>query len=232
MAAAAIPLATTAASAIFGKLFGGPSKQQQAAQSGTQAAQAQLGAAAPQLMGQGQTLTGQGASGDLAAQNYYKSLLGGGRSGLLAATAPETNSALDYYKGAANNLSTNLRGGARDAALANLETSKAGTLAMIPATARLGAAQGLVGASAPLLGAGANATGQGVTAAQGAANAGNAAFNQGTTLFGQQAKTASGFGSMLFDALKQWKARSGGGSGSTFGSGSDSSLFTGGLAGI
>lgn len=197
MGAASIPLAAAAVGPLLSKFLGGASTQQSAAMR-------QTAQAAPQLMGAGQQTTAAGVQGATTAQNYYKSLLSGGRAGLTAATAPESAAALDYYKGAEGKVTNTMRGGGRDMALAELDRQKVGQLAVLPAQARAGAAQGLVGASAPLINAGANQTQQGL----GAAGAG---FGQATQVYGQQADAAKGYGKMLFDAISQWQAGRGGG---------------------
>lgn len=225
MAAAAIPALIKVGSMVGGSLLAkklsAPTSQQSSAMSGTQGAQQMLGQAAPQLMGAGQQATATGVSGASTAANYYKSLLSGGRAGLTAATAPEAGAALDYYKGAEGKVQNTMRGGGRDMALAELDRQKTGQLAMLPAQARAGAAQGLVGASAPLLQSGTAQTEAGVNAGYGAAGAGTQLFNQATTSADRQSKAGSGIGGMIYDAISGWASGKGkwgfgGGGGSTW----------------
>jgi len=218
MAAAAVPAAIKIGSMVGGSLLAkklsGPTAEQKAGMSATQGATAQLGAAAPQLMGQGKQLTQQGAGYAGAAGNYYQKLLGS-RAGLREALAPDTASALDYYKGAAGSIGRTMTGGSRDQALAELERDKAGKLALMPAMARSAAATGAVGASAPFFQAGSSQTGQGIYAGQGALYGGNALYTQASDLAEQQRKAGSSYGNMIYDAVSGWKLPGRGGGGTT-----------------
>jgi len=232
MAAVALPAALKVGSMVGGSLLAkklsGPTSQQTAAMGTTQGAANTLGAAAPQLMGQGKQLTQQGAGYAGAAGNYYQKLLGS-RAGLREALAPDTASALDYYKGAEGKIGRTMTGGSRDQALAELERDKAGKLALMPAMARGAAAQGAVGAAAPFFQAGSSQTGQGVYAGQGALYGGNALYNQASDQAEQQRKAGAGFGNFIYDAVKGWKIKRPGGSMDARGGLNPADIFRGGV---
>lgn len=216
MAAAAIPLlkgGSMLAASWLGKKLGGPNAQQKAGMTATQNATTQLGTAGSQLLQQGQGMTQQGGNYLGQAGNYYSNLLGS-RSALRSATAPETATALDYYKGAEGKVNRNLRGGSRDVASAELDRQKVGQLAMIPAAARARAASGLSEVGGQFGQMGNAAAGQGVYATGTSATAGSQLFNQGTGIGEQQRQAGNTVGNFLFDIINgtKWgKGGSGGG---------------------
>jgi hypothetical protein len=205
VAAAAIPIimkvAPIAISAIASKFASKPGKTQQTALGGTQGAADQLSGAVPQLMQSGQALTGQGQEQLGAAGNYYGKILGGDRAEMRSAMSPEISTALDYYKGAASKTARTMKGGAKDMALAELDRSKVGNLAMMGVQARQGAAAGAERVGAQFFGAGGQQTGQGIQAGANAGYLNNALFNQGTQVQDRARQTGASFGKLAFDLL-------------------------------
>ena len=200
--AAAVPFAIKAGTMIGGSLLGkklsGPSKQQSAATAGTGAAQQQLLGASQPLLNTGADLTQQGAGSLSKATNYYGQILGN-RGSMREALAPETATALDYYKGAEGKANRTMVGGARDNAVAELEREKVGKMALMLPKARAAAAQGITQAGGEQLQGGAQASGQGVNAAYGAAQTGNALYDQASKTSAQQAEGGKVMGKFLYD---------------------------------
>lgn len=231
MATAAIPFALKAGAMIGGSLLGkklsGPSKEQQAATTGTQASAQQLGGMAPPLMQQGAGLTQQGAGTLGAAGNYYQNILSN-RGAAKESMAPETSSALEYYRGAENKTKRTMRGGARDSALAELDRQKVGQIAGFLPQARANAAQGAAGVGGTQVGAGANLANTGVNAASNAAYVNSGLFNQASQMREQQAAGGKQWGSLLYDMANALPWKKGGGGGGA----SPSTLFSGGTVGL
>jgi hypothetical protein len=120
------------------------------------------------ITGQGGGLFNVGSPAYTQALNYYRRLLGGARPAITEAIAPEAQAITDIYKGAERSLEAGpLRGGAREAAGAELARARTGAIAGLPAQARQAAAQA--------------AGGLGLSGAQ----AGLAAEQAGAGLFGQ-----------------------------------------------
>lgn len=200
--AAAVPFAIKAGSMIggslLGKLMNRPSKEQKSAMQGTQAAGNALSSYVPQMMQQSSALSGQGSSALGGAANYYRNILGT-RAGLRQAMAPATATTLDYYRGAANKAQNTMRGGARDYALAELDRSKVGNLAMQVPQAQAAAAEGLGNIGNAQLGAASNFAGIGGNLASNAAYVNSGLFNQASQLRDQQGEGGKAWGSLLYD---------------------------------
>jgi len=221
--AAAIPFAIKAApwiaqagGALLGKKLSGPSKGQKAAIEGTQQSMQELRGISQPLLQQGMGLAGQGA-GYLAqggrslqpAAQYYGNILSS-RRGATESLAPETTTALEYYRGAEGKTRRTMQGGARDYALAELDRQKVGQLANMLPAARANAAQGMerIGGAYGQLGGtgiygGGTMTGQGVNAASTAAYLGSGLFDQASRLREQAIEGGSKWGTILFDIAKQ-----------------------------
>ena len=221
MAAAAIPFALKAGAMIGGSMLGrklsGPSKEQKAAQAGTQQSAAQLAGMAPPLMKTGQEMTQAGGETLGAAGDYYKNILSN-RQSARESLAPEMQSALSFYKGAENKTERTMRGGSRDYAKAELDRQKVGQMAgMLPA-ARAMAAQGAGSVGGQQSAAGSAASGQGINAASNAAYASSGLFNQASQIRQQQQEGGKQWGSLLYDVAGQlpWGKKAGGG-GSLYG---------------
>jgi hypothetical protein len=200
--AAAVPFAIKGGSMLAGSLIGKfmnrPSKEQKSAMAGTQAAGNALSSYVPQMMGQSSQLAGQGSGALGQAAGYYRNILGS-RAGMRQALAPETATTLDYYRGAAGKASRSMRGGARDAALAELDRSKVGNLAMQVPMARANAAEGLGNIGNAQLGAAGNFAGVGGNLASNAAYVNSGLFNQASQMRQQQGEGGKAWGSLLYD---------------------------------
>ena len=79
------------------------------------------------------------------AMGYYSTLAGGNRAAINQTLAPQLAQLSDSYKGSANAIHNQLRGGARDYALAELNRGQAGQAGMMPMQARTGAMASLAG---------------------------------------------------------------------------------------
>ena len=105
------------------------------------------------LQGQGQQIYQIGAPAYAQAMQYYQALLSGDKNLAVAAIAPDAMGITDLYAGARAGIeSGNLRGGARDTALANLGQQGTSQIAQLIPQARQNAAAaagsgGLAGAS-------------------------------------------------------------------------------------
>lgn len=178
--AAAIPLAVMAGSAVYNHYHKSAAQKAQAAgQAGTTAIAQGATTAAQPLLSQGTENLG-------AAGSYYKQVLGS-RSAAQNAVAPETQQALDYYKGAEGKASMTMRGGARDNAVAELERQKVGQLSTFMPMARANAAQGAGQVGNAQTSAGANLYGA-------AGSAYGQLFNQGTQQKKQEGETGAAWG--------------------------------------
>lgn len=200
--AAAVPFAIKAGTmfggSLLGKLFSGGTKQQNAAVAGQQNAAGQLSGMVPGLMSQGSALTRQGAGYLGNAGDYYSKILSN-RYAANQSLAPEMSTALDFYKGAAQNATRSLRGGSRDYALAELNRQKVGQLASYLPQARASAAQGAAGVGGQALAGGNAAQGLGVYAGSNAAQINSGLFGNATTLRNQEAEGGKQWGGMLYD---------------------------------
>lgn len=218
--AAAVPFALKAGAMIGGSLLGkklsGPSKEQQAAMAASQQSTQQLGAMAPPLMRQGQQLTQAGGQNLGAAGDYYRNILSS-RSAARESLAPETTTALEYYRGAEGKAKRTMRGGSRDYALAELDRQKVGQIAGFLPQARANAAQGATGVGGTQVGAGWNLAGQGVNAASNAAYASSGLFNQATQMRQQQQEGGKQWGGLLYDIAGMMPWGKGGRGGSLYG---------------
>lgn len=109
---------------------------------------AAITALAKLLSGQGESLFNVGFPAYTEAINYYRILLGkGGRSAAQAAVAPSAEGIAQAYEGAKTSVGTGyLRGGAKDAAIADLTRAQSGDTARLVAGVQPGAASALVGA--------------------------------------------------------------------------------------
>lgn len=187
--AQAAPFAMKAGTGILGSLLGkklsGPSQPQQAAQTG-------MTQNADQLTAQGSPLLQQGQQNLAGAGDYYRKILSGSRSTTQAALAPETNTVMDYYRGAQGKAQREMRGGVRDTAVAELDRQRVGNLAMQAPMARAGAAQGAGQVGTTQAGQGGN-----LLATAGYLRSG--LFNNATTLQDQAAAGGRGWGSLLYD---------------------------------
>jgi hypothetical protein len=210
--------------------------QTQAQESTAQGAQ-QLGAAGPPLLQQGAQLSQQG-SGYLqrgaqqlqGAGDYYSNILSNRRSAR-ESLAPETSTALEYYRGAGNKVQRTMRGGARDTAQAELDRQKVGQIAGFLPSARANAAQGMerVGSATGNLGgsalaAGGQQTGAGVNALYGSGYLNNQAFTQGQTQRQNTADSGSAWGKLFSGALSAYLNRGKGGGNGTGIFGTDPSV--------
>lgn len=114
---------------------------------------------ADQQRGQGAALFGQAMPAIQNTMRYYSTLLGGSRAARVAATSPEAESVSQAYGGADAALRrSNLRGGERDAQLAENQRAKAGQIARLVTGVRPQAAAGLGSQAMGLVGAGNAAT--------------------------------------------------------------------------
>lgn len=229
--AAAIPFALKAApyigsavAGLFGRKASGPSRGQRGAMEATQRGGEELSAAARPLLQQGQQLAGQGAGylqqGARAlgpAAQYYQNILGSRRSAT-EALAPETTSALEYYRGAEGKTRRTMRGGARDYALAELDRQKVGQIAGFLPSARRAAAEGATGVGQAYGGLGGQAGGLGVgLSGQGIGALGQGAylqsglFDQASRLREQEREGGKGWGSFIYDILSGIGGGRGGG---------------------
>lgn len=208
MAAAAVPVLTkvapyaaSAVAGLFGKKASGPTKEQKAAMQTQQQGMSQLTGAAAPLLGQGTGLAQQGAGYLGDAGKYYQGILGS-RQQAQQALAPETATALEYYRGAGNKAKRTLTGGTRDMALAELDRQKVGQLAgMLPA-ARARAAEGITGVGGTALQGGTALTGQGAGLYDTAARIGAQQFGQASELRKQAQEGGKSWGSAIFDIVK------------------------------
>lgn len=212
--AAAIPYAIHGGAALFSHFKNKKANAaQQAATAGTQQVGQQLSGLVGPLTQQGQQLTGQGARTLGTAGDYYQNILGS-RQVATQSMAPETTTALEYYRGAENKTKRTMQGGARDQALAELDRQKVGQIAGFLPAARRMAAEGATNVGGTQLQAGSAASGQAVNAGTGAAYANNAAFGQYQDQRKNSADTASAWGKILSGALGAWQASRGGGASS------------------
>lgn len=147
--AAAVPFALKAGAAIGGhflsKALGKPNNTQQTGINQTAATNTSLAKTAGDLRteglatrGTGAAQTGEGVSNMGAAADYYRQVLGRGRGATEAAIAPERSLALDYYRGAGNQIQRNVRGPQRETLLGDLNRQKVGQLADMSGRARRG----------------------------------------------------------------------------------------------
>ncbi len=109
-----------------------PEEQAAFKQAGTTAGGLQLGGQQLAQFGQGQL---QGAS------QFLTPLLSGDRSAALAATSPERGQITSFFRGAGRRIREESRGGVRDLAIAQNARDKAGSLAQLIPSLRVGAAQ-------------------------------------------------------------------------------------------
>lgn len=194
--AAAIPFAIQAGSAIYSHYKNKKAnKVQQTAMEGNQA----LAAQAPQLMDQGKGYLREAAQTLQPAAQYYQNILGS-RQAATTALAPETTTALEYYRGAEGKTRRTMVGGARDTALAELDRQKVGQIAGLLPAARRGAAEGAGQIGSIYGGLG----GQSMQGGFYAGMAGNNAFNQAQTQKGNTAESANAWGKLAADALGAW----------------------------
>jgi hypothetical protein len=244
--AAAVPFAMQGGAALYSYF---KNKKTAAAQNtamqATQQSGQQLAGAAPPLLAQGQQLAQQG-SGYLqqgaqqlrGAGNYYGDILSNRRSAR-ESLAPETATALEYYRGAGNKVQRTMTGGSRDYAQAELDRQKTGQIAGFLPAARANAAQGMerVGSATGNLGgsvlnAGSAATGAGVNAAMGGGYLNNMAFGQGQQQRQNSADSGNAWGKLFSSALSAYlnrgKGSGGGGGGASAGWMSNSNNFGGG----
>lgn len=143
--AAAIPLVSTGISVIGGlwnkHKQGQQQKKDDAAAAGPLAAQQAQGDALSQ---QGAATYGMGRAALGGATNYYQRLLGGDKSQLAQAVAPERAALTDTYRGAERGLDrTGAQGAARDIASADLNRDRAGKIGALVSGVRPGAAAAL-----------------------------------------------------------------------------------------
>lgn len=225
--AAAVPFAIQGGAALYSHFANKKNAAaQQTAMTNTQGSAAQVGNAAPPLLKQGTELTQQGSGylGSGARQlgqagDYYSSILSNRRSAR-ESLAPETSTALEYYRGAEGKNNRTLRGGSRDYANAELERQKVGQLASYLPAARANAATGMerVGSATGTLGgqalsAGNAASGQGVNAAMGSGYLNQGVFNQAQTQRQNTADTGNAWGKLFSSALTTYLNRGKGSSG-------------------
>lgn len=238
------PYAISALGGLFGRKASGPSRQQQTAMAGAQQASDALTGTSASLLGEGKSLRGTGTEylrqgagylGQGAGQvgrgagyvsrgareleapaSYYRNILGS-RQAAQQALAPETTTALEYYRGAEGKSRRTLQGGARDEALAELDRQKVGQLAGFLPAARRTAAEGATGVGraygdlAGTSGALGNIYG-GLGSAAG--NLGGTAMQGGTSLTGQgvnAAQTNAYLQSGLFDMASRLRDQEGAG---------------------
>ena len=133
------------------------------------------------------------------------------------ALAPERASITDIYRGAGKSLEqSGVRGGARELAEAELSRDRAGKLAGLAPTARMGAAAAMTGIGGTQLQAGQQASGMGVQAKQAGGSLLSSMYglqNQRAYLDAQNAQQLTqGMGGMLFDALKAGSGKKSSGS--------------------
>lgn len=136
------------------------------------------------------------------AAQYYRNILSGSKSQMQSALAPETGTVMDYYRGAQGKATRELRGGARDQAVAELDRSRVGDLARMVPTARANAAQGLYGVGATQVGQGANSLAQ-----SGYLN--NTLFNQQSQMNQEAGERAKVWGNLLYDVAGAWNGKGG-----------------------
>lgn len=113
------------------------------------------------LQGQGQQLYNVGMPAYSQAIDYYRTLLGGSRGAMAAATGATKEAIRDQYKGAQGKvLSGYMRGGERDRALAELGRGEAGDIARITSGVQPMAAEALMGGGLQGIGASGQFTSQ------------------------------------------------------------------------
>lgn len=114
------------------------------------AAFASAGGAANRLGANSQSLFGQGQQQLQNANQFITPLLQGDRSAALGATSPERGQITSFFRGAGRRIREESRGGVRDLAIAQNARDKAGALAGLIPSLRVGAAQvaGNLGTSA------------------------------------------------------------------------------------
>lgn len=158
------------------------------------------------------------------SQNYFAPIAAGNRAAIGASLAPERAEITDTYRGAEKALDrTNLRGGSRDLASAELNRDRAGRLSLLAPVARANAAGALgqlgsarAGAAGTEGGVGTALSGQGVAAQVGSSNAYGQLFGgasrQRENMDNAEMAGNSAIGRMIFDALKSGKPKGGGSS--------------------
>lgn len=231
--AAAVPFAVQGGAALYSyfKNKKNAALQTKAQETTAQSGQ-QLSATGPPLLQQGQQLAQQG-SGYLqqggqqlqGAGDYYSNVLSNRRSAR-ESLAPETATALEYYRGAGNKVQRTMTGGARDTAQAELDRQKVGQIAGFLPSARANAAQGMerVGSATGNLGgqalsAGSAATGAGVNALYGSGYLNNQAFQQGQQQRQNTADSGNAWGKLFSSALSAYLNRDKSGGSSSGGGG-------------
>jgi len=202
--AKAAPYAASAGAAYLGKKLSGPSKEQRAGMEATAQAGPRLNAAGGTMLQQGSGLAGQGAGYLQQAGQYYGNIMGNRRAAT-EALAPETTTALEYYRGAGNKTKRTMTGGSRDMAVAELDRQKVGQLAgMLPA-ARRAAAEGLGNIGGTAISGGTGMTGQAADLYGTAADIGGQQFQQASDIRAQQQAGGKSWGGAAYDILQNTK---------------------------
>lgn len=214
--AAAVPFALKAApfaASAIGGWFGKKSSKPNSAQQGGLDAMAQAGkdvrTAGAAVTPYTQPLL-QGGMQDLdTSGGYYRGILGS-RAQATQAIAPETTTALNYYRGAEQSASRNLRGADRTNAMAELGRQKVGQLASYLPAARAGAAGALANLGFGRLSGGFQAGQMGLQAATNAGALATGQFNMGSRIYDQQKDAGKSWGGFLFDLAKSFPWGGGG----------------------
>lgn len=156
------------------------------------------------------------------ALGYYQTLAQGNRSAVNQTLAPQFAQLTDTYRGAGNLVNNQLRGGARDYALAELARQKAGQLGLMPMQARMGAMGQLAGLGTNIMGQSQGWAGAATSALNGAGNTASAAGRQAYDMYKNAYANASNAGNNLANLLGpaiKGLGGGGGGGGGGFGGG-------------
>lgn len=199
----------TGGASLLGGLFGNKQSSQEKALQGAQTANLNQQTQLSKLMGsmaQNQYSAAAPAYGQ--ALGYYSTLLGGNRSAMQQAVAPETQSINDIYGGSERNLERmGVRGGEAATAKADLARQQAGQLASLVGGVRPGAAAQLgslglsgVGGAGSMAGGAAGAAG---SAAGGNLNALENLQNQRNISYGNLFGLGSSLGKLFLPYLMQ-----------------------------
>lgn len=194
----AAPYIASGVGSLIGKKLSGPSGDQQAAMEGQRRGAENLEGAAAPLLQQGAGMVAEGGRGLGDASAYYRNILSS-RRGAAETLAPETTTALEYYRGAENKAKRTLSGGSRDYALAELDRQKVGQIAGFLPSARANAAEGMERIGGTQIQGGASLTGQGANALANAGYLRSGLFNNATTIRDQEAEGGAAWGKMMFD---------------------------------
>lgn len=219
-----VPFIPMIASAVGG-IIGGK-KATKAAETRTPEEQTALTGA----QGAGTTLAGQGAgqfssgtgliqSGQTslaAPTSYFSRLLSGNRALQSQAIAAPRAAIQDTYAGAERGLErSGVRGAARDVAKADLAKQQAGQISSLITGVQPGAAAAMTQIGQTSIGQGSALTGQGAAATGASGNIFQNLLGQGSAnrVYGRSEgqQFGSGFGGLIFDALKGFKGRGGSG---------------------